>query len=344
VKDTAIYALTNEAGKTGRLIADRLEADLYLPRDYAATHGAIPFDRILRLVEKQFHRYSKHIFITAAGVAIRAIAPHIRSKTRDPAVVVLDQAGAYCISLLSGHLGGANKLAERVARVTGGKAVITTATDSEGLISLDLVALEKGMSISNMEALKDVNSAVLNGDYLHVFDPRDYLGFRECPPEGVRIRNLKSRDAWTQGMVGVWVDWHHKDPEKGMLLLHPGCIVAGIGCNRGTKAGEIVQLVRETFRENGLSIRSLKALGTIDAKANEKGLVRASEILGVPLMFFDGREISAIEVPHPSETVMRRMGVQSVCEATAILGTGKGTLIVPKTKGRNSTIALALEP
>lgn len=343
MKDTAIYALTNKGGKTGRLIADHLEADLYLPRDYAATHGAIPFDRIMQLVEQQFHRYSKHIFITAAGIAVRAIAPHMRSKTRDPAVVVLDQAGAYCISLLSGHLGGANELAERVARLTGGRAVITTATDSEGLISIDLVALEKGMSISNIEALKEVNGAVLNGDPLQIFDPKDHLGFREHPPEGVRIRDLGNRNAWTPDMPGLWVDWHHKRPEKGMLLLHPGCMVAGVGCNWGTDASEIVALIRESLLGAGISMKSLRAIATIDAKKKEPGLLSAVGRLGLPLLFFSREEIVAIDVPHPSEIVNQHMGVKSVCEATALLGAKNGRLIIPKTKSKNATMALALE-
>ncbi len=343
MKETAIYALTPKGAELGRILAHALIGDLFLSQNLVHEHGEIVFDSILETVGMVFNDYRNHVFITAAGIAVRAIAPCIRAKDRDPAVVVLDQEGKYCVSLLSGHLGRANELASRIASLTGGREVITTATDTEGLPSMDMAAMEKGMVISNLDAVKAVNGAILRGETLQIFDVRDYLGFRDHPPEEVKLEYCTSECDWVPGRPGIWVDWHTRTPPQGALLLHPGCMVAGVGCNRGTGADEIVRLIRETLSREGISMHSLRALATIDVKKDEEGLVRAAGELGLPLLFFSREQIETIDVPHPSLTVKRHMGVKSVCEATAILGVGKGELVIPKTKSRNATMALALE-
>lgn len=343
MKRTAIYALTPKGAEVGRFLADRLDGDLFLSRGLISEDDTIIFDSLLETVRAVFNDYGNHVFITAAGIAVRAIAPCIRSKDRDPAVVVLDQRGKNCVSLLSGHLGRANELARRVASLTGGRAVISTATDTEGLPSIDIVAMEKGMAISNLNALKVVNGAILRGDPLQIFDPRDRLGFRSDPPKGVSLEYRTSETDWTHGRPGIWVDWRTTTPPQGGLLLHPGCLVAGVGCNKGTGADEIMELIRGTLLREGISVHSLRALATIDMKKDEIGLQRAAEGLGVPMLFFSPEEIETVNVPHPSLTVKRHMGVESVCEATALLGVGKGDLIIPKLKSRNVTLALALE-
>ena len=343
MKETAIYALTPKGAELGRFLAARLHGDLFLSRNLVPEGKAVVFDSIINTVRAAFHDYRNHIFITAAGIAVRAISPCIRAKDRDPAVVVLDQRGQYCVSLLSGHLGGANELALRIASLTGGREVITTATDTEGLPSMDMVAMEKGMVISNLDALKAVNGAILRGETLQVFDVRDYLGFRDYPPEEVKLEYCTSECDWVPGRPGIWVDWHTRTPPQGALLLHPGCMVAGVGCNRGTGADEIVRLIRETLSREGISMHSLRALATIDIKKEEAGLLKAAGELGLPLLFFSREQIGTIDVPHPSLTVKRHMGVKSVCEAAALLGAGKGELVIPKTKSRNATMALALE-
>jgi len=343
MKEAAIYALTPKGAELGRFLAARLHGDLFLSGSLAPKDGEVVFDSIMEMVRTAFHGYRNHVFVTAAGIAVRAIAPYVRAKDRDPAVVVLDQRGQYCVSLLSGHLGGANELARRVASLTGGHAVITTATDSEGLPSIDMLTMAKGMAVSNLSALKVLNGAILRGDPLQIFDPWDRLGFRGRSPKGVTLEYCKTESDWIPGRPGIWVDWRVKLLPRGGLLLHPRCMVAGIGCNRGTSADEIVRLIRETLLGAGISMHSLRALATIDMKKDEAGLRRAAGGLGLPLLFFRREEIATINVPNPSLTVKRHTGVRSVCEATALLGATKGKLIIPKTKSRNATMALALE-
>ena len=344
-KKIAIYTLTPQGARLGRYIADRLGGDLFIPARLVVSHEAIPFDRLSEAVTENFSLFPQHIFIAAAGIVVRTIAPHLKSKDLDPAMIVLDQEGEYVISLLSGHLGGANELARNVAQLTGGQAVITTATDTAGLLSIDIIAKEKDLAIANLEAVKTVNIVILTGEPIQVFDTEDRLDLKDQERSGLNIEWKTNEDQWINEHPGVWITWKSKKPHPGMnqLILHPKCLVAGIGCNQGTEHEEIVGFIKNTFQKNRLSLKSLKYLTTIEAKKGEAGLLDTARELDVPLIFFGQSELEHIEVPHPSSVVKKHMGVSSVCEATAILKSGGGRLLVPKTKRRNVTLAVALE-
>jgi len=343
--NTAIYALTPQGARLGRTLADKLRGDLFLPARLAGSHEAIPFDHLLDVVAKNFCLFPRHIFIAATGIVVRAIESHLESKDRDPAVVVLDQEGEYVISLLSGHLGGANELAHKVAQLTGGNAVITTATDTAGVPAFDVLAKERNLSIANLKAVKSVNMALLSGEPVQVFDPEDRLGLKDQEQTGFEVEWVENRDQWISGYAGVWVTWKSTDPgsETGRLILHPKSLVAGVGCNRGTGRQEILDLIINIFRKSSLSLKSLKCITTIEAKKNEPGLLKAARELDVPLLFAGQSELKSIKVPHPSNMVKKHMGVPSVCEATAILKSKGGRLLIPKTKSPNATLAVALE-
>ena len=343
MKKVAVYAITPQGAALGRHLAEQMDADLFLPSSLAEIHGAIPFDGIIELVKKTFSRYPRHIFIAATGIVIRAIAPHLRSKVKDPAVVALDQHGQYVISLLSGHLGGANQLAGEVAALSGGTAVITTATDTAGVPSFDLLAEENELTIANLEAVKTVNMAVLRGEPLQIFDAEDRLGLKNQDVSAFAVRHIGREEQWDQGSPGVWVTWKTKDSEPNHLVLHPRSLIAGIGCNRGTQSREIVNLVMRTFRTHALALGSLQCLVSIDKKQDEAGLLDAARELGVPLFFFSPSELADVEVPHPSNVVKKHLGVSSVCEAAALLKSSGKSLLVPKTKSRNVTLAVGLE-
>ena len=352
MKDTAIYALTPQGARLARMLAGRLEADLFFSARLAdvldvraSSREITPFVRLLEIVAKNFRVYPRHVFIAAAGIVVRAISPHLKSKDRDPAVIVLDQEGKYVVSLLSGHLGVANELARDVARLTGGEPVITTATDTAGVPSMDLLAKEKDLAIFNLEAVKSVNMALLTGEPIQIFDPEDRLGLKDQEPAGFAMAPVHDEGQWRNESPGVWVTWKNKMLETSLnrLILHPKCLIAGVGCNRGTGSHEILDFIKRTFRENGLALKSLKCLTTIEAKRDEEGFNEAARELDVPLIFFRSSEIQSVHVPHPSDVVKKHMGVSSVCEATALLKSGNGRLLVPKTKSRNATLAVALE-
>jgi cobalt-precorrin 5A hydrolase len=345
MKKIATYALTPQGASLGKRINFDMEGDLFLPKRISESYKGRPFDRLKDIVAENFSSYDGHIFIAATGIVVRAIAPLLKSKEKDPAVVVLDQDGRYVISLLSGHLGGANKMAEMVARSIGGQAVITTATDSAGLPSFDLLAKKRGLNIANLSGVKHVNMALLTGEPVQILDPEDRLGLQEGGAVEFAIRWVEKKSEWIDDYPGVWVTWRSKipgDTEK-RLVLQPRCLVAGIGCNRGTKSQEILDFIKAAFKENDLALESLNIVTTIEAKRDEEGLIEAARTLGVPLHFFSPEEIESIKVPHPSGVVKKHMGVSSVCEATALLKTGGGPLLVPKTKSRNVTLAVTLE-
>jgi cobalt-precorrin 5A hydrolase len=344
MKETAIYALTHQGAGLGRTLTEKIEGDLFLPSRIADAYRGIPFNHLMEAVAENFSRYPRQIFIAATGIVVRSIAPHLRSKDSDPAVIVLDQKGRYVISLLSGHLGGANAMAAEVAQLIGGEAVITTATETEGVPSIDLLAKERNLFIANLGAVKRINMAVLEGRPVQVFDPEDRLGLKNMDMPGLIENRVEEEVQYDIETPGVLVTWGRKTPSGDkLLLLHPRCLVAGIGCNSGTTKREILELIKATFQENSLALESLKCMSTIVEKRDEKGLIDAARELGVPLIFADPSEIRSIDVPHPSSVVEKHMGVSSVCEATAILKSGKGRLLVPKTKSLNVTLAVALE-
>ena len=351
-KDTAIYALTPRGVRLAEMIlTGPLEGDLFLPEHLKGLSSArtksretIFFGRLLEIVAENFSLYLNHVFIAAAGIVVRAVSPHLKSKDRDPAVIVLDQEGKYVVSLLSGHLGGANDLARKVAGITGGQPVITTATDTAGLPSMDLLAKEKGLAIFNLEAVKSVNMALLMGETIQIFDPEDHLGLNHSGLAGCAVVRVLHEEQWQDEIPGVWVTWKNEKSESlaNRLILHPRSLVAGVGCNRGTASREILDHIMATFRTNGLAPQSLKCLTTIEAKRDEAGLLAAARELGVPLFFFTPSEINTVQVPHPSDVVRNHMGVSSVCEATALLKSNRNRLLVPKTKSPNVTLAVAL--
>jgi cobalt-precorrin 5A hydrolase len=245
------------------------------------------------------------------------------------------------ISLLSGHLGGANELTKEVARLIGGHAVITTATDTAGVPSMDLLAKERGLVIANLKTVKSVNIALLTGEPVQIFDPENRLGLRNN--DGYVFERIEEEEQWVPGHPGVWVTWKNKEARSNQLVLHPRCLVAGIGCNRGTDCREILDFIAGTLRKNDLSLKSLHCLSTIEAKKDEQGLLDAARELDVPLLFFSPSELKTFEVPNPSGVVKKHMGVASVCEATALLKSRGGRLLIPKTKSKNVTLAVALE-
>ncbi len=351
----AVYALTRRGAELASGVARHLNGTLYLPERFAPEFGATGFISFASLFASGFRKYSGHVFVGAVGIVVRALQGLLRSKDVDPAVVVLDQAGRHCISLLSGHLGGANELAQEVARITGAEPVITTATDLEGLPSIDLMALEKGMAIKNLQAIRHLNAAILAGaagpcedSLIQVFDPEDRLSLRK-ESKGLNIRWVGQGEEWRKDLPGIWVTCKAMAASQKKLILHPRCLVAGVGCNRNTEAQEIIGMVKEHFSQEDLALESLLSLASIDLKREEEGLKRAAEVLNVPIWFFSPEELEGVDVPNPSDAPKKYVGVKSVCEAAAILAArrasrseGRVRLIVPKKKSTNVTLAVAL--
>jgi cobalt-precorrin 5A hydrolase len=337
---TAVYAVTERGARLGRHLADRLDATLFAPERLAGAVAARPYAALGELVAETFGRFTAHVFIGACGIAVRVIAPHLRDKTVDPAVVVVDDTGRFAVSLLSGHLGGANDLALAVAEAVGATPVVTTATDAAGAPAVEVLARDLGLALENPVAVRRVNAALAAGTPVSVFDP---LGaFFPTDPAKARCFTWMAAPVPAEpGQPLVVVDWRTGPETPDRLYLRPPMLALGIGCRRGVPAGDILELVDRVCRTAKASLRAIGVLASIEAKRDEPGLLAAAASLGVAARFFSVDQLAAVPVPHPSATVAKHMGVASVCEAAAILASGQGRLLVPKTSTKLATAALA---
>ncbi len=304
---------------------------------------AEPFERLSDAVSTVFCSYEGHVFIMAAGIVVRAIAPLLQDKTRDPAVVVVDDAGRFAVSLVAGHIGGANRLAAAVAEVLDATPVITTATDSHGRPAVDAVAIDCGLKIENPAAIKGVNMALLEGVAVPLFDPYGWLG-NELGEMAVAAEAQQLASLYGN-KPGVYVDDRCLSLPPEVLVLRPPSLIAGIGCNRGTPVEEIETLLQSVLASNNLSLQSLAKITSVDLKKDEPGLLSLTIALGVPLVFHSRDALNRVRhVPNPSAMAAKHIGVKSVCEAAALLTAVGGTLMVPKQKSPNVTVAIARRP
>ena len=349
---TAIYILTQQGAMTAENLIQRLDADIYVPpavEGFCSSAKPIPYDSLRALIAKTFTAYRQHVFVTAAGVAVRCIAPHLKDKTIDPAVVVMDQHGRHVISILSGHLGGANALAQEVASITGGQAVITTATDMENLPALDILALECNLTIANIKAVAKVNSALLAGRTVLVDDPGNALQLKESAWKELFVftgtpefASLTTEEA--AAMARVTVTPTIVPLSETNLVLHPKILHVGIGCRRGAKARTITGVILNALEQLELSPGSIADIASVDVKRYEKGLIETAASFDVPLRFFSAKELDSIPVTSPSHKAQEVFGVDGVCEPSAMLAAGENALLcLPKRIIQGVTIAIAQE-
>lgn len=378
-KKVALIALTRGGGELARKLAAGLGSgtDIYLPARFAlpgeSSQPGQPgervhtFDRPLAgLAGDLFPRYRGFVFIMAMGVVVRLIAPYVRDKRFDPAVVVVDERGRFAVSLLSGHLGGANELAKAVAGVAGGQAVITTATDVNGGPALDVLARDMGWGIEPARALPRVQAAIVNGDRVVIYSDLDeqYLRARlagllapgETLPDNLDVCSLDDYGRDVAPGSARYGDVAARVLITGRNLAVPGTpvtlfvrprnIIAGVGCRRGVAAEAVREAVGLALARAGLTAASLGALASIDLKRGEAGLRSAARGLGVPLICVGRDEIARLEAEggfRSSPFVKAKTGVGCVCEPAAVLA-GKNTGIVlgkttfPETPG----VAVAL--
>lgn len=319
----AVIVFTAKARNTGTKLknVDRLVFYKY------AEKGDIPFKNVAELREK-IVQYSKLVFICACGIAVRTIAPFVKNKKEDFAVVVCDEDGKFAISLLSGHLGGANELAENVAEILGGQAVITTATDVNSIIAIDNYAKENSLEIDSMKMAKEVSAQLLNGE--KVSFKSDFNN--EIPKDFVQ----------TVEKIGVYVTYKTIEPFENTLKLYKKSLVVGIGCKKDTPVENVESFFRTVFEENSLSEKAILKIGTIDIKKNEKAIVELSKKYNVKLEIFDKKTLNSQkgEFSH-SDFVFRTVGTDCVCERAVVAGGGK--LIVKKQSCNGVTIAVGVE-
>ncbi|MGO9378857.1 MAG: precorrin-3B C(17)-methyltransferase [Dissulfurispiraceae bacterium] len=279
---------------------------------------------------------SAFVFIMATGIVVRTIAPLIQDKKKDPAVVVLDEQARHVISLVGGHLGGANELAREIAAQLGTDPVITTASDVNNLPAIDLWAKDNGLIIETWDALPRVAARLMNEEGLRVYSESDValphaFEFEKDPRHADILITKKQRIEICGSCV------------KDQLYLRPKNLVLGIGCNSGVHANEIEDVIRTVLLEHNLSFLSIHSLATIDIKSVEPGLLEFATKYGFQLQSFSAGELNTVEGIKKSETVFKATGANAVAEPAALLASGTVKLLVPKQKSGNVTVAVALK-
>ena len=300
-------------------------------------------------VGKEWQKQDAFIFIGAMGICIRTIAPFVNDKHEDPAVVCVDSLGLNAISVLSGHIGGANDLAREVAGIIGGREVITTQSDNAGLWALD--TFEKRFDWSTMsdeQELQECIYAFVNRQptalFLEVRDEgTDYL--EKTKPEHVTIiDDISEADPEKYELLIMVTPFVHAEPDD-MWVLHfvPMVGTIGFGLAHHPKVFRyIYDEMAEELINHGILPCSHRYC-TIDAKMDEPFCRRLEKTYGEKVEFYTAEELAQVDVPNPSATVEKHVGTPSVCEAAAIVGSNHGKLIIPKIKGENWTVALAID-
>lgn len=325
----------------GKEIGEKLVKASFKNNKYTANHfindeihGGIK-SRMDFLVKE----YDGLIFISATGIAVRLMNPYIINKTLDPAVVVVDDGGNFSISLLSGHIGGANRLAQWVGDIIGAIAVITTASDNRGVESIDLFAMKNNYHMEDMGAVKDITAMMVN---------KNKVGFYSELKEIIKYDNLKildnfqDKDHSIQGVIIVSSQKRIDIPYEKHCRLIPKNINIGLGCRRGMEGKRIIEAIEKILTQLNLSSKGIKAIGTIEVKKDEIGIIEACNHFNCPLKIFTLGEIKKVEDKFPkSQFVKKRIGVYSVSEPSAYLLGGK--MLTGKIKIDGITISVAKE-
>lgn len=289
--------------------------------------------------QENFSQSDALIFVGACGIAVRSIAPSIRHKTMDPAVVVVDERGQFAISLLSGHIGGGNDLALTAARIVGAQPVVTTATDLNQVFAVDVFAKKNGCHIADMRYAKEVSARLLEGETVGAYSDFPWTG--DLPRGLVPVDDAVEVSMRPALGIAVTIRPGLQPFEKTLYLI-PQVVTAGIGCKKGISSEKIAEAVSEAADRAGISLRAVAGVASIDLKKDEPGLVDYCRERDLPFETFSAEELRAVEGQFtPSSFVSSVTGVDNVCERSAVRASG-GRLIAGKMAREGVTVAFAL--
>ncbi len=359
---TAIIALTRNGAGMARALAGSFDRDrnvtLFLDRRfYEDGDAAELFDLPVRsVVERAFAEYSRLVLFLSAGASIRLLAPSLESKQVDPAVVCVDDAGSFCVSLISGHVGGADRLALEVARHIGATPVITSASHASGTLAVDLLGEKFGWRLTaSPTAVTRASAAVINGQPIGVWQGAGEPNW--WPDETLLPENFTVYPALTDlaasACAAALIITDTSEPlgtllaDKIVVVYRPRSLVVGMGCRRGVPVEELESLLAETFQENGLSLDCLAGIATAELKRGDRGLEQLAERHGVALDYHGAVELNEVFVTNPeaitskSERAHGLVGVWGVAEPAAFLTAGARELLVTRQKTDRATIAIA---
>lgn len=314
-------------------------------------------DKLSNLVPSLFEKYQYIVFIMATGIVVRVIAPYINNKFSDPAILVGDEKGQNLISLLSGHMGGANEMTTYISELIGANPVITTATDVNKKSSLDMIAKKLDAHIEDFrENVKDVNAMLVNKQQVGIYIDGNY----EIDTRGFKLlTDFENIDNLEKIVIisskNNFIDYYlenkkendlgeqilrKKHAEGNIIKVVPKEIVIGIGCRRNTESSLLQESLNNLLHQYNIDINSIKEIGSIDVKSDEKAIIDLASSLSVPFITFSVDEISKVDhLFEKSDFVKKNVGVYCVSEPVAYL-LSEGNLIIEKHKYKGITISV----
>lgn len=307
------------------------------PARYADELQIRAYESLAAWTAEWFQRVEALVYVGATGIAVRAIAPHVRDKFHDPAVVSVDEAGRFAVPLLSGHVGGANELARMVAQLCGGQAVVSTATDVNELFAVDEWAARRGFRIVERVLAKEVSARLLEGGTVG-FASDFELDWQ--PPAGVVPADGDADGKLDLGFAVSLDDTCR--PFERTLHLVPQAVTIGVGCRKDTDPAVLAQAVDAALAVARVSPLAVKLLASIDVKSDEPAILQLAEERGWDVRFYTAEELNAVPGEFDSsEFVKRTVGVDNVCERSALAQGGR--LILGKQAGNGTTVALSVK-
>jgi len=335
--NATVFSYTRKGAQLSLKIKEILEVLGYKTEVYTS-EKFVDVDPILKTsvgciksAGKAFANSKVIVYIGSCGIAVRAIAPHVVSKTTDPAVISIDECGNFVIPLLAGHIGGANSIARKIASAVKAEAVITTATDVNGLFAVDEWAARHDYYMNSMFAAKELSSALVDGKEIGVKSIYPIVGKM---PKGLVMKD--------SGEIGLMIGTNDLEkPFTTTLTLLPKTFVLGVGCRRDTLLTTLEELILPQLAKMKISMQAIREVCSVNLKKDEQGLLAFADKYSLPIRFFDVSELARQKGTFtPSALVQKVVGVDNVCERAAVAAS-KGKIILPKTSKNGVTMAIA---
>lgn len=343
-----IISVTEKGDILGEKIKSQIGGDLYFKSKRS--------DFKLNDITKEcFEKYDFIVFISSTGIAVRAISKYLKSKDKDPAVVVVDVCNKFSISLVSGHLGGANDLALKISKILNNTPVITTATDNMNILAPDVIAKNNNLVIDNLKIAKVIASRLVNNEEVYFKDDKKKI---KTPKGYTQVNEIKSNMLWITNKVNNMDNSEKNDSnmhnrenndignkktelydEGTILKLIRKDIVLGIGCRRNTESKKMYEFIAETLKEKNIDLRAVKLIASVDVKSDEEAILSLKQNLNCEIKFFTRDEITTIEDKYEgSEFVKKSIGVSAVSEP--VIELAGGNIIFKKIKRDGMTLAI----
>ena len=347
MEKVSILAITKDGVRTGLDMLDAFPGwELHAPGKFAGTYGSDAraswyTEQTSAVVSRLFAQSDGLVCLFSLGATVRLIAPHIKDKREDPAVIVIDEMRNFVISVLSGHVGGANRLARDIAGRLGARPVITTAADVKGTIPVDMIGRDHSWVIEDGSDVTTVSAHMVNEEKVGVYQDAGRTDWWRDNGGGLpanvttydTLDALLSSDARAHLIISDRTDIPGSSASR--VVYRPPTLVVGVGVHRDTAPGTIVGGITEVLGAHGLSARCVARLASIRKPADVPGLAEAADMLQVPLDLYGRDDLAGVAVPNPSDTVRAYEGTPSVSEAACIRaggGPGSCSLVVQKQK------------